>query len=112
MLQEFLEFLDSETCVTKDAAHREFVDRVVARDRENAAPVTHYDVFTLVDDFEAGLFESPNSSEMIYARELRHDYAGTSTSRTVEPFEILTAASRYSRIASCMFSKASSSVLP
>ena len=58
MLQEFLEFLDGEACVTNDAAHREFVDRVVARDRENATPITHYDVFALVDDFEAGLFVS------------------------------------------------------
>jgi len=63
---------------------------------ENASPVTHDDVLPLVDDIETRLFQCSDSTEMIYPRKLGHDYAGTSTSRSLEPFEILTAASRYS----------------
>jgi hypothetical protein len=32
----------------------------VTRNRENATAVTHDDVLTLIDDFETGLFQSPN----------------------------------------------------
>ena len=67
---------------------------------------------TLSDDFESSLFQRSNSPKMIDARKFRHDYTGTSTSRIFAPFEIFTAASRYSRIASCMFWRASASVLP
>ena len=97
VLQELLEFFDGETSVTNDTAHCVFIDRVVAGNRENTTAVTHYNVLTLIDDFETGFFQSSNSPEMIYASKLRHDYTGTSTSRTFAPFEILT--SRYSRIA-------------
>ena len=57
-LQELLEFFDREASVTDDAAHGVFIDRVVARNRENATPVTHDNVLTLSDDFETGLCES------------------------------------------------------
>jgi hypothetical protein len=57
-----------------ETAHRVFVDRVVARNREKATPVAHHDVFTLIDDFETGLFQRSNSTKMVDARELRHDY--------------------------------------
>lgn len=53
---KLLEFFDGETSVTDDTAHCVFIDRVVARNRENAIPVTHHDVLTLIDDFETGLF--------------------------------------------------------
>ena len=112
LLQELLEFFDRKTGVTNDAAHCVFIHWVVSGNHQNATPVTQHDVLTLIDDFETSLFQSSNSAEMVYASKLQHDYAETSTSRTFAPFEILTAASRYSRIACCMFSRASSSVLP
>ena len=60
MLKKLLELFDSETSVTNDAAHCEFVDWVLARNRENAAPVTHHNMLTLADDLETGLFQSTN----------------------------------------------------
>ena len=60
LLKKLLELFDSETSVTNDAAHREFVDWVVARNRENTAPVTHHKVLTLADDLETGLLQSTN----------------------------------------------------
>ena len=81
-----------ETGITNDTAHGVFIDWIVPRNGENAAAVTHHDVLTLIDDFETGLFQCSNSAKMIDARNFRHDYTGTSTSRTFAPLEILTAA--------------------
>ena len=72
MLKKLLELFDSQTSVTNDAAHCEFVDWVVARNREDAAPVTYHNVLTLTDDFETGLFQSTNGPQMVYAGQLRH----------------------------------------
>ena len=60
MLKKLLELFDSETSVTNDAAHCEFVDRVVARNCEDAAPVTYHNMLTLADDLETGLLQSSN----------------------------------------------------
>ena len=55
-LQELPEFFDRETSVTNNAAHCVFIDRIVARNCENASPVTHDDVLALIDDTESCLF--------------------------------------------------------
>ena len=99
-LKELPKFFDFETRVTNDTAHCVCINGIMSWDCENASPVTHDDVLCLVDDIEARFFKCSDSAEMINSRKLGHDYAGTSTSRSLEPFEILTAASRYSRIAS------------
>ena len=62
MLKKLLKLFDSETSVTNDAAHCEFVDWVVARNRENTAPVTHHNMLTLADDLETGLFQNTNGA--------------------------------------------------
>ena len=72
-LKKLLELFDAETSVTNDAAHGEFIDWVVARDRENAAPVTHHNVLPLADDLETDLLQSTNGPQMIDAGQLRHD---------------------------------------
>ena len=73
MLKKLLELFDAQTSVTNDAAHGEFIDGVVARDRENAAPVTHHNVLPLADDLETGLSQSTNGPKVINAGQLRHD---------------------------------------
>ena len=67
MLKELLELFDSETSVTNDAAHCEFVDWVVARNREDAAPVTYHNMLVLADDLEPGLLQRTNCPQMIDA---------------------------------------------
>ena len=73
VLEKLLELFDGETRVTNDAAHCEFIDGVVARNRKNAAPVTHHNVLPLADDLETGFFQSTNGPQMIDAGQLRHN---------------------------------------
>ena len=55
-LEELPEFFNRETSVTNYAAHCVFIDRIVARNCENASPVTHDDVLALIDDTESCFF--------------------------------------------------------
>jgi len=55
-LEELPKVFNRETSVTNYAAHCVFIDRIVARNRENASPVTHDDVLALINDAESCLF--------------------------------------------------------
>jgi hypothetical protein len=54
-LEELPKFFNREARVTNYAAHCVFIDRIVARNCENATPVTHDDVLALIDDAESCL---------------------------------------------------------
>jgi hypothetical protein len=53
-LQELTKLLHRQTGVASDAAHRECVDRVVARNGQYSLTIAHDDVFTLTDDPKPG----------------------------------------------------------
>ena len=56
--------------IPDDTAHRYRIDRIVPRDGENPTAITHYHVLALAQDDESGLFERPNSIEMVDAGKL------------------------------------------
>lgn len=70
-LQQVAKLLFSESGITNNAAHREGVDGVVPRDRHDAAPVRHDDVFALTGDSEAGFFQGTDGVEVVYAGNFR-----------------------------------------
>src|SRR5437588_9843879 len=70
--EQLFEFFDRQACVTHDAAHRECVDGIMARDGEDAYTVGHDDVLTLTNDAEARLLQSFDRVRMIDAGNLRH----------------------------------------
>jgi hypothetical protein len=53
--EELSEFLYGQTGIANDAAHREGIDWIVARDGENAYAIGHDDVLALSHDAEASL---------------------------------------------------------
>ena len=57
LLEEFLELPLTKAGVLNDAAHREGVDRIVARNRKDTVAIGHDDVLALAGDAEARLFE-------------------------------------------------------
>jgi hypothetical protein len=58
--------------ILNDAAHRIRIDRVVARNCEDAATVTHHDVLALADDLETSFFQRSDSPKMINPWNPRH----------------------------------------
>lgn len=111
-LQQRAEVVDCKTRVLDDAAHRDGIDRIVARDRQDSLAVAHHDVLALTHDPEAGLLQSAHCVQMVDAGKARQGYGVTSISRTSRPLASSSTAPRYSRIASRMLSKASCSVVP
>jgi hypothetical protein len=61
---------DAESSIARNAAHRESVYWIVARNRHNANTIRHDDVFTLAQDAKAGLFQRLHGIEMIDAGNL------------------------------------------
>ncbi len=69
---EFFELFDGQPGIASNTAHRESVDRVVPRNRQDANTVGHNDMFALAHDMEASFFERAHRFEMINARNFRH----------------------------------------
>ena len=109
---EIAELLGSETRISGDTAHGECIDRVMARNCEYSSAIGHYDVLTLANDTKAGLLQCPNSVKVVDTRDLWQRYTVTSISRMSSPRSCSSTTDKYSRIASRMFSIASSSVAP
>jgi hypothetical protein len=70
MLQQLTELLGRRTGVSCDSAHREGIDRVVARDGKYTNAVRHDDVLTLANDVEACFLERSNCCQVIDPRDL------------------------------------------
>jgi hypothetical protein len=71
--QEFTKLIGSQSGIAYDSAHRESVDGVVTRDRDDSGVVGHDDVFALPCDSEPGLLERANGVEMIDSGNTGHD---------------------------------------
>jgi lipoic acid synthetase len=56
--EQFSELLDGESGVADNAAHREGIHRVVARNGKNALTVSHHDMFALAQNTETRLLQS------------------------------------------------------
>src|ERR1039458_5593726 len=56
--KQFSELLDGESGVADNAAHREGIHRVVARNGKNALTVSHHDMFALAQNTETRLLQS------------------------------------------------------
>jgi len=69
-LQQFAKLLNSEAGVADDTTKGESVDRILARDGQNARTVRHDDMLTLTDDRETRLFEGAHCEKMIDTRDL------------------------------------------
>ena len=67
-----LEFRDGEPGIPDDLAHRECVDRIVARDDDNPDAVAHDRVLSFADDLETGFLQGANGGLMAEARQLGH----------------------------------------
>ena len=70
--QQRLELLHGEAGVAYDSTHRERVDRIVARDRNNPGAVSHDDVFALPSDSKSGLLKRFHRCKMVDAGNPRH----------------------------------------
>src|SRR6266404_518982 len=68
--KKFLELFDVESSIARNAAHRESVYWIVARNRHNANTIRHDDVFTLAQDAKVGFLQRLYGIEMIDARNL------------------------------------------
>ena len=65
--------LYAETSIASDATHRESVDRIVARDREDALAVCQDDVLaTLPRDAKSGFLERSHCLQVVDTGNLRH----------------------------------------
>ena len=82
--EQLLELFDCQPGVLCDTAHGVGVYRIVARDGNDAAAVTHDDLLALASYAESGLLKGPHGIEMRDAGDLRH-YTATSTSCTSAP---------------------------
>ena len=71
-LEQLLECFNTQAGVAHDAAHRERIHRIMARDREDAGAVRHDDVLTLADNAEACFLQSPHRIQVVDAGNLRH----------------------------------------
>ena len=67
--QQFLELLNGETRVLDDLAHRESVDRIVARDHDDPHAVAHDRVLAFADDLEACFLQAARGGSIIDARQ-------------------------------------------
>jgi hypothetical protein len=68
--EQLAKLLDRKASVANDAAHRDGVDRVVARNGQDARTIAHYDMLPLAKDRKSGLFERSYCVKMIDARKL------------------------------------------
>jgi len=66
--QQRPELLGGEAGVAYDPTHRESVDWIMARDRDNSGTVSHYDVLALASDSKAGLFQGSHGCQVVDAR--------------------------------------------
>jgi hypothetical protein len=94
-LHELPELLWRKPGILSDAAHREGVDWVVARNGQNPPAIRHDDVFAFTNHLEARLLQSSHGLEVRDSRDLRH-YTVTSTSRTSAPWICSATTARYS----------------
>jgi hypothetical protein len=99
-LQQLAKFVDRQPRVAHDVRHCYRVDRVVTRNRENPKSIGHPDALALPGDLKSGFLQSSHRIEMVDARQFRHDYAPTSTSRTICSRLMSSTTSRCSRSAS------------
>ena len=60
-LEQLLEFFGRQPRIPHDAAHRERVHRIMARDGEDANAVGHNNVLALAKNPEAGPLQGPHS---------------------------------------------------
>lgn len=63
--EQFAELLNRETGITNNAAKRESIDWIVARDSQDAPAIRHDDMLPLSNDREACLFEGTHSIEVV-----------------------------------------------
>lgn len=70
--QQSAKFVDGKARITYDATHGQRVDRIMARDRENARAIGHDDVLALTGDAKADFLESSDGIQVVDARELGH----------------------------------------
>jgi hypothetical protein len=73
------EFFIGESDVAYDVAHRDCVNRVVSRDRDDMSSVGHHCVLTLTNDPISKLFQCSNRIKMVDAWKFGHRYTSTST---------------------------------
>ena len=69
-LQQLAKLLYGEASIADDTAEGERVDRIVARDGQNARTVRHDDVLALTDDRKTCLLKGAHCVEMVDARDL------------------------------------------
>ena len=69
-LEQITELLNRQPGVPGNTTHRERVDRVMARDGQNALAVAHDDVLSLTHDLESGFSERSYCIKVIYTRKL------------------------------------------
>jgi len=110
--EEIAELLRGEACISDDATHGERVYRIVPWDGHDPCSIRHDDMLALPGDVEPGLFECLAAGRWGIPGMFGIRDAGISTSlKFCSPASCL-GTSRYSRIASWMFAKASFSVAP
>ncbi len=56
-LEELAEFLNAQSGIADNAAHRVRIDRIVARDREDARSIRHNNVRTLAENPKTSFFQ-------------------------------------------------------
>src|SRR5690606_29852003 len=98
--------------VAYDVAHRDRVNWVMARDRQDACAISHDDMLALSRDAKADFFQCADGLKMIHARKSGHGYASTSISLTICSRPNSSTIARYSCRASRMFVNASCSFAP
>jgi len=70
--EKFFELFHAEAGVASNAAHRESIYGIVARNRHNTNSIRHDDVFTLAQNALASLFPRLHGIEMLDAGNFRH----------------------------------------
>ncbi len=62
----------TKTSITRDAAHRESIYWIVARNRDNSNAIRHHYMFALAHDAKTGFLQCLDGIEMIDAGNFRH----------------------------------------
>jgi hypothetical protein len=55
--EKSVEFFDGKTCVARDAAHGESIDRVMSGNRQDSLAIRHDDVLALSNDAKTRLLK-------------------------------------------------------
>ena len=71
-LEEFSEIIERESCIAGDSTHRESVDRVVARNCDDARAISHDDMLALPGDPKSCLLERTDGIEVVDSRNPWH----------------------------------------